>query len=83
MISTSPQEYELLDVKSLEIKSVTLRSHNIRSGFLLKKYRTFDDMTFAVNAHGGKDGVYYKYIIKGGGLKICITNRSYTKKQLD
>ena len=36
------------------------------------RFVTLDNMTFAVKAHGGQDGAYYKYIIEGGGMKFLI-----------
>ena len=36
------------------------------------RFVTLGNMTFAVKAHGGQDGAYYKYIIEGGGIKVLI-----------
>lgn len=36
------------------------------------RFVTIDDMTFSANAHGGKNGMYYKYIIEGMGMKVYI-----------
>ncbi len=36
------------------------------------RFVTLEDMTFAVQAHGGNCGAHYKYIIEGGGIKVYI-----------